>query len=179
MRSTSPCHTKSKPSCALSESIQGHVHRDIELPDVASAMCCAHVEQVCFTKASSTVSTESIVRAALPLDIPKLSEDKIASQETCKEETSLLEDPVVNSGIKQINGDIPVEGEIAEAETRKDKKVRLPVDAISPFLNIEPSLASDWLEISWEELHIKERVGAGSFGTVHRAEWHGSVGFTI
>ncbi|CDY65536.1 BnaC01g41510D [Brassica napus] len=128
----------------------------------------------CFTKASSTVSTESIVRAALPLDIPKLSEDKIASQETCKEETSLLEDPVVNSGIKQINGDIPVEGEIAEAETRKDKKVRLPVDAISPFLNIEPSLASDWLEISWEELHIKERVGAGSFGTVHRAEWHGS-----
>ncbi|XP_013607902.1 PREDICTED: serine/threonine-protein kinase CTR1 [Brassica oleracea var. oleracea] len=170
VRSTSPCHTKSKPSCALSESIQGHVHRDIELPDVASTMCCAHVEQVCFTKASSTVSTESIVRAA----IPKLSEDKIASQETCKEETSLLEDPVVNSGIKQINGDIPVEGEIAEAETRKDKKVRLPVDAISPFLNIEPSLASDWLEISWEELHIKERVGAGSFGTVHRAEWHGS-----
>lgn len=32
----------------------------------------------------------------------------------------------------------------------------------------------DWLEISWDELRIKERVGAGSFGTVHRAEWHGS-----
>ncbi|KAG2248705.1 hypothetical protein Bca52824_088333 [Brassica carinata] len=163
VRSTSPCHTKSKPSCALSESIQGHVHRDIELPDVASTMCCAHVEQVCFTKASSTVSTESIVRAALPLDIPKLSEDKIASQETCKEETSLSEDPVENSVIKQTKGELPVEPEIAEAETRKDKKVRLP-----------PSLASDWLEISWDELHIKERVGAGSFGTVHRAEWHGS-----
>uniref|UniRef100_A0A7N0UZQ8 non-specific serine/threonine protein kinase n=1 Tax=Kalanchoe fedtschenkoi TaxID=63787 RepID=A0A7N0UZQ8_KALFE len=42
------------------------------------------------------------------------------------------------------------------------------------YLNIEPSLAMDWLEISWDELHIKERVGAGSFGTVHRAEWHGS-----
>ncbi|KAL5714373.1 hypothetical protein ACHQM5_016342 [Ranunculus cassubicifolius] len=42
------------------------------------------------------------------------------------------------------------------------------------YLNIEPSLAMDWLEISWDELQIKERVGAGSFGTVHRAEWHGS-----
>ncbi|XP_022937084.1 serine/threonine-protein kinase CTR1-like isoform X2 [Cucurbita moschata] len=42
------------------------------------------------------------------------------------------------------------------------------------YLTLEPSLAMDWLEISWDELHIKERVGAGSFGTVHRAEWHGS-----
>ncbi|KAF9603131.1 hypothetical protein IFM89_033967 [Coptis chinensis] len=41
-------------------------------------------------------------------------------------------------------------------------------------LNLEPSLAMDLLEISWDELHMKERVGAGSFGTVHRAEWHGS-----
>ncbi|KAI7744252.1 hypothetical protein M8C21_008251, partial [Ambrosia artemisiifolia] len=42
------------------------------------------------------------------------------------------------------------------------------------YLNLEPSLAMDWPEIAWDELHIKERIGAGSFGTVHRAEWHGS-----
>ncbi|MCL7043432.1 hypothetical protein MKW94_000086 [Papaver nudicaule] len=42
------------------------------------------------------------------------------------------------------------------------------------LLNLEPSLAIDWLEIPWDELQMKERVGAGSFGTVHRAEWHGS-----
>ncbi|XP_021759767.1 serine/threonine-protein kinase CTR1-like [Chenopodium quinoa] len=42
------------------------------------------------------------------------------------------------------------------------------------FLDLEPSLAMDWMEISWDDLHLKERVGAGSFGTVHRAEWHGS-----
>ncbi|OVA01844.1 Protein kinase domain [Macleaya cordata] len=45
---------------------------------------------------------------------------------------------------------------------------------VPKYLNLEPSLAMDWLEISWDELNMKERVGAGSFGTVHRAEWHGS-----
>lgn len=29
------------------------------------------------------------------------------------------------------------------------------------YLTLEPSLAMDWLEISWDELHIKERIGAG------------------
>ncbi|CAN8274045.1 unnamed protein product [Cochlearia groenlandica] len=184
-RSTSPCQTESKASCALSENIQrsgrlqlaewsqGHVHREIELPNIAATVCCAHVDQTFFPKASSVASTESILRV-LPLDIPKLSEDKIASQETFTKETFLLEDPIENSVTNLLKGDLPVEPEIAEIEIRKDKKVRLPVNAISPYLNIEPSLGSDWLEISWNELHIKERVGAGSFGTVHRAEWHGS-----
>jgi len=29
-------------------------------------------------------------------------------------------------------------------------------------LSIEPPFAVDWLEISWEELDLKERVGAGT-----------------
>ncbi|KAG7541636.1 Protein kinase-like domain superfamily [Arabidopsis thaliana x Arabidopsis arenosa] len=177
VHSTSPSHTvESKASRALSENIQrlgsqGHVHKEFELPDNAATICCAHVDQTCCAKASSMVLTESVLRA-LPLDIPNLSEDKIPPQETCKEETVLLEDPIEKTAIKQPN--LSVEPEIVEADTRKDKKGRLPVDAISPYLIIEPSLASDWLEVSWNELHIKERVGAGSFGTVHRAEWHGS-----
>ncbi|CAL9075769.1 unnamed protein product [Musa textilis] len=40
--------------------------------------------------------------------------------------------------------------------------------------NNEISLAIDDLNIPWSELVLKERIGAGSFGTVHRAEWHGS-----
>ncbi|MCO5574518.1 hypothetical protein L7F22_028303 [Adiantum nelumboides] len=40
--------------------------------------------------------------------------------------------------------------------------------------SLDPSLALDGLEITWEELSLKERIGAGSFGTVHRADWHGS-----
>uniref|UniRef100_A0A453H028 Protein kinase domain-containing protein n=1 Tax=Aegilops tauschii subsp. strangulata TaxID=200361 RepID=A0A453H028_AEGTS len=37
------------------------------------------------------------------------------------------------------------------------------------------SLAVDDLIIPWSELVLKEKIGAGSFGTVHRADWHGSV----
>ncbi|XP_062194397.1 serine/threonine-protein kinase CTR1 isoform X2 [Phragmites australis] len=36
------------------------------------------------------------------------------------------------------------------------------------------SLAADDLIIPWNELVLKEKIGAGSFGTVHRADWHGS-----
>ncbi|KAI3766215.1 hypothetical protein L2E82_16267 [Cichorium intybus] len=42
-----------------------------------------------------------------------------------------------------------------------------PVDP--RYLTLELSLVMDWLEISWDELHIKECIGAGSFGTVPRA----------
>lgn len=43
------------------------------------------------------------------------------------------------------------------------------------YASLEPYFTADWLEISWDELEIKERIGAGSFGTVFRAEWHGSL----
>ncbi|XP_020584669.1 serine/threonine-protein kinase CTR1-like [Phalaenopsis equestris] len=35
-------------------------------------------------------------------------------------------------------------------------------------------LVTDDLTVPWGDLVLKERIGAGSFGTVHRAEWHGS-----
>ncbi|KAM0891029.1 hypothetical protein ACQ4PT_026698 [Festuca glaucescens] len=53
-------------------------------------------------------------------------------------------------------------------------KENIPGVAIPKRLIVEPSFAMDWLEISWDELDLKERVGAGSFGTVYRADWHGS-----
>lgn len=75
--------------------------------------------------------------------------------------------------------------EVVETQTPKvrssqilvesDGKCRGNFPVTTPrYLTLEPSLAMDWLEIAWDELHIKERIGAGSFGTVHRAEWHGS-----
>ncbi|XP_071717264.1 serine/threonine-protein kinase CTR1-like [Rutidosis leptorrhynchoides] len=60
-------------------------------------------------------------------------------------------------------------------KVESDGKCRGNFPVTTPrYLTLEPSLAMDWLEIAWDELHIKERIGAGSFGTVHRAEWHGS-----
>ncbi|XP_074276817.1 serine/threonine-protein kinase CTR1-like [Silene latifolia] len=38
----------------------------------------------------------------------------------------------------------------------------------------DASLDMDNLIISWNDLVLRDRIGAGSFGTVHRAEWNGS-----
>ncbi|XP_021764810.1 serine/threonine-protein kinase CTR1-like [Chenopodium quinoa] len=38
----------------------------------------------------------------------------------------------------------------------------------------EAALDMDDLVISWGDLVVRDRIGAGSFGTVHRAEWNGS-----
>jgi serine/threonine-protein kinase CTR1 len=45
---------------------------------------------------------------------------------------------------------------------------------LSTKANLELSLSMDGLEIPWSDLVLKERIGAGSFGTVHHADWHGS-----
>lgn len=39
---------------------------------------------------------------------------------------------------------------------------------VGRYLNLEPSLAMDWLEIAWDELDIKERIGAGTFSFQER-----------
>ncbi|KAE8719046.1 Serine/threonine-protein kinase CTR1 [Hibiscus syriacus] len=38
----------------------------------------------------------------------------------------------------------------------------------------ELALEVDDLDIPWSDIVLRERIGAGSFGTVHRAEWNGS-----
>ncbi|XP_054812621.1 serine/threonine-protein kinase CTR1-like isoform X2 [Prosopis cineraria] len=40
--------------------------------------------------------------------------------------------------------------------------------------NIELGIDMEDLDIPWSDLVLKERIGSGSFGTVHRAEWNGS-----
>uniref|UniRef100_A0A1D1Y4B0 non-specific serine/threonine protein kinase n=1 Tax=Anthurium amnicola TaxID=1678845 RepID=A0A1D1Y4B0_9ARAE len=85
---------------------------------------------------------------------------------------------ILQSGQKEdliLNGNGNYWPEINAKKCEKlENKESLHCVNIPRYLSIEPSLAMDWLEISWDELQIKERIGAGSFGTVHRAEWHGS-----
>ncbi|XP_047076981.1 serine/threonine-protein kinase CTR1-like [Lolium rigidum] len=51
-----------------------------------------------------------------------------------------------------------------------------PEDILSgqrdPFSDV--SLSIEDLIIPWSELAVREKIGAGSFGTVHRADWNGS-----
>lgn len=62
-----------------------------------------------------------------------------------------------------------------------DSRRNMPTDSRSEanqLIPIRPSaevaLDMEDLIISWGDLVVKERIGAGSFGTVHRAEWNGS-----
>lgn len=41
---------------------------------------------------------------------------------------------------------------------------------IPRYLSLEPSLAMDWLDISWDELEIKERIGSGT-SFIQRLHW--------
>lgn len=54
---------------------------------------------------------------------------------------------------------------IVEVESKRESWGKHHSESIPRYVNLEPSLAMDWLEISWEDLHIKERVGAGTSST--------------
>ncbi|MED6162076.1 copper transport protein ctr1 [Stylosanthes scabra] len=66
---------------------------------------------------------------------------------------------------------------ISDSAVGKDPlpvKLKRPVGIQSPLPPREFSLDMEDLDIPWSDLVLKERIGSGSFGTVHRAEWNGS-----
>ncbi|CAI8585812.1 unnamed protein product [Vicia faba] len=95
---------------------------------------------------------------ALLHEIPFVGKDSVVVQEISYNEIIAKGSLVVNA----------IQSKQQQVESRQG------AGDIPKYVNLEPSLAMDWLEISWDELRIKERVGAGSFGTVYRGEWHGS-----
>ncbi|KAF7817038.1 serine/threonine-protein kinase CTR1-like [Senna tora] len=107
-------------------------------------------------------------------EFPRLGEDTVVVQETSNNEIILTGNSVVKSTIKQCIVSSSSQSELEKVYNRPENQGYFPDGNIPKYLNLEPSLAMDWLEISWDDLRIRERVGAGSFGTVHRAEWHGS-----
>ncbi|KZV57514.1 hypothetical protein F511_32342 [Dorcoceras hygrometricum] len=102
--------------------------------------------------------------------------DTVAPKETTRREIIALKNAVVSQGDSQPpNVTFSVSNNLLEMKNTFCKHGKPATTTVPRYLNLEPSLAMDWLEISWDDLHIKERIGAGSFGTVYRAEWHGSV----
>ncbi|XP_028802177.1 serine/threonine-protein kinase CTR1 isoform X2 [Neltuma alba] len=98
-------------------------------------------------------------------EYPRLGEELVAVQDYSTNERSSLKNSILSS---------PNQSEPEKVDNGLENQGYFPAKDIPRYLNLEPSLAMDWLEISWDDLRIKERVGAGSFGTVHRGEWHGS-----
>ncbi|KAK7301098.1 hypothetical protein RJT34_11958 [Clitoria ternatea] len=103
--------------------------------------------------------------------LPRLGKDSVVVQEASNDEIIVKGSSRVKSNLKQ---SIPSPPNQPEQEQVKIRHESHGASNIPRYLNLEPSLAMDWLEIPWDDLRIKERVGAGSFGTVFRAEWHGS-----
>ncbi|KAJ8899587.1 hypothetical protein K2173_018561 [Erythroxylum novogranatense] len=58
--------------------------------------------------------------------------------------------------------------------TAKDSRFFDSRQLVSSKASKELSLDVEDVDIPWSDLILKEKIGAGSFGTVHRAEWHGS-----
>jgi hypothetical protein len=55
-----------------------------------------------------------------------------------------------------------VQLKVMDFGTANGNKENLAGGSVPKLLSIEPSLAADLLEISWGELELKERVGAGT-----------------
>ncbi|KAG4954862.1 Serine/threonine-protein kinase CTR1 [Glycine soja] len=108
-------------------------------------------------------------------EYPRLSKDSVVVLEASNKEIEIIVkgSSGVKSNYKQSTVSLSSESK-QEQEHVKNKVENQGAGNIPRYLNLEPSLAMDWLEIPWDDLRIKERVGAGSFGTVYRAEWHGS-----
>ncbi|KAL9450103.1 hypothetical protein AB3S75_011936 [Citrus x aurantiifolia] len=185
MDNTSYCQLPDSSNSAFPESPpysgiirKGQKLKDIGLPKSSKGSIYALVNQPRAEKESSLVplklqgnpKNSDAAAGATIQEYSRLVEENVAIEAAYKEEIVVSESSVI---IKQPNATLPSQLD-KEDESKLEKQGKFPVGPGPRYLNIEPSLAMDWLEISWDELHVKERVGAGSFGTVHRAEWHGS-----
>ncbi|XVF36576.1 hypothetical protein REPUB_Repub19eG0069200 [Reevesia pubescens] len=146
--------------------------KDNGLHENQEASVYAPSNQDCFGKESSLMTFETAAGATMN-ENSRLHGDKVAIEQTLRKEIIVSGSSEVKN-VKHLKLNLPSQSDLEEIGAELDSQGRFSAVTIPRYLILEPSLAMDWLEISWDELHIKERVGAGSFGTVHRAEWHGS-----
>ncbi|KAK7859944.1 serine/threonine-protein kinase ctr1 [Quercus suber] len=59
-------------------------------------------------------------------------------------------------------------------DTIKDSRFSEGAQLVSGKPSKELSIEVEEFDIPWSDLVLKEKIGAGSFGTVHRGDWHGS-----
>jgi hypothetical protein len=121
-----------------------------------------NVQNLCLLIFSSTCErvSEALRPAseALLHDIPFVGKDSVVVQE-------ISYNKIIAKGSSVVNG-IQSKQEQVENQLHNQGAGDIP-----KYVNLEPSLAMDWLEISWDELRIKERIGAGKFSVSHALQF--------
>ncbi|CAA0818863.1 Serine/threonine-protein kinase CTR1 [Striga hermonthica] len=98
------------------------------------------------SNAQNILSSTNILKSSIPLKlIPPIGDKEVQ--------------PVISMLDQRIN-------------TGKDRRFGEGGRSVAPKTS-EFTFEVDDLNIPWSDLVLKERIGAGSFGTVHRAEWNG------
>ncbi|KAF2307576.1 hypothetical protein GH714_029854 [Hevea brasiliensis] len=94
-----------------------------------------------------------------------------------KQSTNMMKDPIHLKRIPTMgHRDVqPILSLSAQrVDTSKNSRFSEGSQLFSSKTSYELSLDVEDFNIPWSDLILKERIGAGSFGTVHRADWHGS-----
>ncbi|PWA59556.1 serine/threonine-protein kinase CTR1 [Artemisia annua] len=157
-------------------SINGDILSPVPSPFQSSHLKDVQQVYVGHASISDVKSTHAPTKNTLHSDVTTTAlcgEDSLIIQKANKNGISISGNPaIINSGRNASK--VKLHGNM-EPEVKNNGIQKENFPATSPrYLTLEPSLAMDWLEIAWADLHIKERIGAGSFGTVYRSEWHGS-----
>ncbi|KAJ8762618.1 hypothetical protein K2173_008057 [Erythroxylum novogranatense] len=172
------CVVDEKPRCSGSEKEDQETRDEGLSKDLGVSYL--QTDQASFAKESSLMALD-LGRNAVAFDASasstcqcsRIEAKQVFVRKTYKKEIVMSGSPVKND-CKQLKENALSQPHIEDVGSRVDHHSRALAMTNPIYYNLEPSLAMDWLEMAWDDLHIKERVGAGSFGTVHRAEWHGS-----
>lgn len=119
--------------------------------------CCIYDNPV---QSSLQLNVSEVLDAstgASTTDSPKQVQGKYIMHKTYRKEITIAGKQSAKDTTKQLNLSLSSQLDLEELESRGN----FAAITVPRYVNLEPSLAMDWLEISWEELHIKERVGAG------------------
>ena len=97
-------------------------------------------------------------------EYPRLSKDSVVVLEASNKEIEIIVKG--SSGVKSNYRQSTLSSSSQSKQEQEQVKIKVEnqgASNIPRYLNLEPSLAMDWLEIPWDDLRIKERVGAGKF----------------
>lgn len=130
------------------------------------------IDQACGQRDLSVMPTSTddsgseILNEASRLSIyecSKLKDGKVARQESYKKEMVLSQSAIIINALNQPKLSSSNQLDARKVDSKLESRSKFSAVTLPRYLSLEPSLAMDWLEISWDELHIKERVGAGNF----------------